>query len=959
MKRLGLLVGFIAIILSSEITFAFSDLDKQQNMSGMGNVLETDSSGTELSMDDDSLLPESRQTDSGVQKRSRNQKELQKMQRTIEKRSTTDTTEKGEEQEKEKQPKLVLKAEPGDGLAVLSWRIIDFKDVKEKPEEGTLRYSIIYGIESGQPLKKIDVGTLTAYKLRELKNKQLYFIKVAAYTKDKKFFLASEEEKIIPVADDELGSILEKAFAKKTLTLQDKIEYAPLKRELRQFGYDFFKNSLATTSISDNLPVGSDYVIGPGDSLRINIWGALQARLELLVDRNGEISIPKVGIVKVWGLTYNQAKEAINNSISRYFKGFELNITLGNIRSIQVFLVGEVEAPGVYTVSALATVVNALAAAGGPSKNGSLRTVKISRGGVLFQEVDLYDIFLSGDRSKDIRLENGDTIFVPVIGPVVGIVGEVKRPSIYELKDKMSLLKAIAMAGGITAAGDTSRLQVERIEGNTARIVLDYETKGKDVNKDLDQVVMQDRDLVKVFPVSEAVRQIVTLKGNVVRPGEFQYRKGMRVTDILPGYSSLLPDSYLESAEIIRLVLPDLHREIISFNLKRALSGDAKENIELNEQDTIKVFSRWDLQEKPVVSINGQVVNPGTYDYYPNMTVRDLLNASGSLKRNAFLDGAELTRVVVEYGKAKSIRLHVDIGKALAGDNEANLLLQPDDVLIVRGIVGWLEATDRFVTLKGEFKFPGTYSIAKGEKISSVIARAGGYTDRAYLKGAKFTRKAVRESQQKRMNEIIVRTEKDILQRQAAMASVAASKEELEGTKSALDGLLRILERLKTAKAEGRVVIRLDTLDELQKSNYDLELIGGDTLEIPQIPNVVSIMGEVYNSTTLVYQNGTNVSNYLKKAGGPTREAEDSEMYLIRADGSVASRQQSSFGIHWDEYSRRWTFGGFLAMNMDPGDTLVVPQRLERTAWLRDIKDITTILSQIALTAGTVLLGLK
>jgi protein involved in polysaccharide export with SLBB domain len=460
--------------------------------------------------------------------------------------------------------------------------------------------------------------------------------------------------------------------------------------------------------------------------------------------------------------------------------------------------------------------------------------------------------------------------------------------------------------------------------------------------------------MVKVFPVNEAVRKVVSLKGNVARPGEYQFREGMRITDLIASFTALLPDSYMESGEVTRLVPPDLHREILSFNLRKALEGDPAENLLLHEQDTVKVFSRWDMQEKPTVSINGQVVNPGTYDFYPRMTVRDLVTAAGSLKRNAYLNNAELTRIVVANGRAEATRIGVDLGKALTGDPQQNMELQPDDVLIVRGIVDWLEATDRFIALQGEVKFPGVYSITKGERLSSVIARAGGYSDKAYLRGAKFTRKSVQESQQRRMDEVIARSEKDILQKQGELAALSASKEELEATKAALEGLMKGLERLKTVRAEGRVVIHLASLDDLRKSPYDLELQGGDSLEIPQTPSVVSVMGEVYNQTTLVYLPAKNVGFYLKKSGGPTRDAEEDEMYLIKADGSVMSRQQSTAGIHWDEDQRSWTFGGFMSSSMDPGDTLVVPQRLERIAWMRDIKDITTIISQIALTAGVI-----
>jgi protein involved in polysaccharide export with SLBB domain len=846
-------------------------------------------------------------------------------------------------------PKIVLQIEPGDGLAELKWNVINLPQTADDP---SFKFTILYGMESGQLTKKIDVGAVTSYTLRGLINNQVYYVQINGLSKDKKLIVSSGEEHFTPIPEEESGSVLEKSFAGESVTLQDKIKKQKFKRKLRQFGYEFFKNSQTAATSMDTLPVGSDYVIGPGDSLRIDLWGGVQARYETNVDRNGEISIPKIGSVKVWGLTYEQVKGVINKAISRIYKNYELNVTLGRLRTIQVFVVGEVKAPGTYRVSSLATVINALTEAGGPSKNGSLRKIDLLKGGKIVQQIDLYDVFLSGDRSKDLRLENGDTIFVPVIGPVVAVAGEVKRPAIYELKEITMLPQVLAMAGGITAAGDIARIQVERIEGNTARIALDYELKGKQPDIDLADVEVSDRDMVKIFPVNEATRRVVTLKGNVNRPGEYQFKEGMKITDIIPSFEVLLPDSYPNAAEIIRLAPPDMHREVLSFNLVRALTGDPGENVALHEQDIIKVFSRWEMQEKPVVAINGKVVNPGNYNFYPKMTVRDLVTAAGSLKRNALMSNAELTRIVIENGSAKSTRHFIDLAKALEGDPVQNKELQPDDVLIVRGVVDWPEATDRLVTLNGEVKYPGIYSISKGERLSSVIARAGGYTDKAYLRGAKFTRKSVQETQQKRMDEVLERTEKDISKKEAQLAAVSASKEELEATKAAIEGLKKNLEKLKSAKAEGRVVIHLAALEVLQKSPYDLELQGRDILDIPQTPNVVYVMGQVYNQANLVFIPAKNVGFYLNKAGGPNRDAEESEMYLIKADGSVQSRQQSSLGIHWDEDARSWTFSGFMSTIMYPGDTLVVPQQLERIAWLREIKDLTQVLANVALTAG-------
>jgi len=906
--------------------------------------------------DDQRMFPDSNMQEQGLTPEQKFENELLNGSQNDEKNST-DFSKPATEKKNKLKTGLVVKAEPGDGLARLSWQPSGYR----KPlEDETIQYRILIGLAPNKPLKTIDPGKDTTYTLRDLKNHQVYYVQIIAINREQKLIIKSEEIKIIPLPVEEMGSSLEKIFSSKNQTLQDKLTPEPFKRELRQFGYDFFKNSAQLLDAMDNLPVGDNYVMGPGDSLNLSIWGSINARYSLTVDRNGEVMIPKVGVVKVWGLSYEKAKEAIEKIVSRYFKNYDMNISLGKLRSIQVFVVGEVELPGSYPISTLATVVNALSAAGGPTRNGSLRAIKLARNGKPAVDIDLYDIFLSGDRSKDIRLQNGDTIFVPVIGPVVAVAGEVKRPAIYETKGTPSLADVIRMAGGITASGFTGRIQIERFSGNNSKVVLDYEPQDGNLDNVTAGIRIQDRDMVKIFPVHEAVRQVVSLAGNIVRPGQYQFRKGMHVRDVIPVFADLLPESYLESAEITRLAMPDYHKEILNFNLRKALEGDETENIALQEQDTIKVFSRWEMQEKPSVIINGFVVNPGKYDFHPGMTVRDLVSASGSPKRNALLDMAELSRVQVTGDKATATRVQIDLGKAISGDPANNLALKPDDVLIVRGIIGWVDSTDKFVNLKGEVQYPGVYSVARGEKLSSVIARAGGFTDKAYLRGAKFTRRSVQKEQQKRMDEILLRTEKDINQKQAALASLASSKEELDATKAALEGLQKDLERMKTLKAEGRVVIRLAQIEELKKSSYDLEMEGGDTLEIPIRSNVVNVMGQVYNPVSFVFvPERSSVETYLNKAGGATNDAEVSEMFIIKADGTVFSRQQSSFGIKWSDDARQWTLGSFMSSYLEPGDTLVIPQKLERTAWLRDIKDITTIISQIALTAGTVFIGLR
>jgi protein involved in polysaccharide export with SLBB domain len=840
-----------------------------------------------------------------------------------------------------KKPGIVLKSEPGDGLVKLNWSF------PAKVEEQGLRFSIRFGTESEKYFKTLEIGGGSEYILRDLKNFQPYFIQLIALDRDQKTLLKSEEVRVIPIPSDSQGSRIEKAFLKTNPTMLDTIEPEQIRRELKQFGYDFFKNSLQLTNAIDAMPVGSQYILGPGDVIALTVWGSVNLRLEMTVDRNGELTIPKVGPVRVWGLPFDKAKTAVSEALSRYFRNYEMSLTLGKLRTIQVYVVGSVEAPGNYPVSALATVINALAAAGGPAHNGSLRAVRVTRNSQTVATVDLYDMLLSGDRNKDVQLQNGDTIFVPVIGPVVAVAGEVRRPAIYELNGKTTVAEILKMAGGVAANGSLGRIQIERLENNTGRISLDLVSKTGALETELGKVELKDRDMVKIFPVQSAMRQVVVMKGNLQQPGEYQFRPGMRLTDLIPSTQALLPESYLDSVEITRLSPPDYRRELITVSLRRALAGNQADNPVLQEQDTIKVFSRWDMEEKPRVAINGAVVNPGLYDYFPGMTIRDLVTAAGSPKRNAFLDHAELSRIIISGDKAESKRISLDLGKALAGDTANNLPLKNDDVLIVRSVTDWQDTLDKFVTLKGEVRFPGIYSLARGEKLNSVLARAGGFTDKAYLRGAKFTRRSVRELQQKRMDEISVKSERDIQQKQASLAAVAVSKEELEATRAALESLQKSVAQLKNLRAEGRVVIQLSENDKLTDNSDDnITLEGGDELDIPLRPSVVSVLGQVYNPNSFVFQAGKSIDWYLDKTGGTVLDAETSEIYLVRADGTVLSRQQSFFG-------------GFLSSGMDAGDTLVVPQKLERVAWMRELKDWTQILANIALTAGTVMLGLR
>jgi polysaccharide biosynthesis/export protein len=716
-----------------------------------------------------------------------------------------------------------------------------------------------------------------------------------------------------------------------------------------QFGYGFFRPDATGFSAQTDVPVGPDYVIGVGDRLVLTLWGSVEGSYELEVNRSGEIVLPKVGSIKVLGTSYGQLPSLIRANLSRVIKDYHLTVNMGKLHLIKVYLVGEVKAPGDYTITSLSTLLNALSAAGGPTKNGSLRNIQVKRGGRLVESVDLYDFFLKGDKSRDIRLQPGDTIFVPVLGRVVGVAGNVRRPAIYELKDEKTLRDVIGLAEGINPSGYLQRVQILRVQAHDKKIVSDFNLDTKVPGKQIDDLTgaikVQDMDLVKIFPIDPTLRGYVRLTGYLLRTGDYALQPGARISSVLLK-ENLLPEYYREAGELTRLCPPDFHPEKIFFNVAKALQGDPENDLELKEFDSLQIFSRWEKERMPTVRIGGEIDRPGQYRLFERMTVRDLVIQAGNPKLTAYLKNAEISRLKKSGERVTSFPISVDLEQALKGDPKANLALLPFDEITIRKIPDWSEETDRYVTLKGEVVFPGIYPIYKGERLSALIERAGGYTDKAYLKAAKFTRKSVQEEQQKRMDEMIAKSEQDITKKQGELSSVASSAEELAATKASLDGLLRTVEKLKQAKAEGRMVIQLARLDAFKGSSSDVELMGGDTLFLPSTPNSVNVMGQVYNPTAFILMPGEDVSYYLKRAGGATRDAETGEMYIVRADGSVESSQNHSHFLFFNKFG---------ATELDSGDTLIVPQRIERTAWMRDIKDTATILGQIALTAGVLI----
>jgi polysaccharide export outer membrane protein len=732
-------------------------------------------------------------------------------------------------------------------------------------------------------------------------------------------------------------------------------EASEVSADLEQFGYAVFQTPVSTFAPITNVPVGPDYVIGPGDSFTVTLWGRIDARHTLVVDRNGQVILPEVGALKVWGMKFGALESYLYNEISRKFTDFKMSVTMERLRTIQVFIVGEAATPGTYTVSSLSTVINALFAAGGPSKNGSLRKIRLLRNGAEPNQVDLYEFLLGGDRSEDVHLQNGDTVFVPLIGPVVGVAGNVKRPAIYEMIQPMNLRQVLDLAGGVTFAGWLQRVQVERVEDHQRRIVADFnlsEQADPNEQKRALETVVRDGDLVKVFSVTAAERNVVYLEGHVVRPGMYEWKPGMRLRDIIASYDVVLPQPNLMAGEIERLVPPDMHPIVIPFNLSRLLAGDDSQNIELASQDTVRVF-RWDQRHIETVRISGMVYEPNEYRLTPQMRVRDLIDRAGGLRKNAYLRDAEITRYDVRQSGVTTERININLELVMSQDPEQNILLHDYDQLVVRPIPDL--AFDRMAQITGEVRFPGTYPIRRDETLSSLIERAGGYTENAYLKGAVFTRKSAKEVQRRRLDQLIQRTEVSMLSGTNEAIGGALDAETAQSQQTVLAAKKELLTKLQAVEITGRVVVKLTPLDDFRNSASDIQLEDGDSLVVPQTPGVVHVVGEVFNETSLLYQKDATVGYYLRRVGGTTDEADDKQVSVIKADGSVVSKSQGGGSlVTWDSEYNQWSFGGFMGLQLDPGDTIVVPRKLDKFFWLKTTKDITQIVFQIAVAAGVV-----
>ena len=785
-------------------------------------------------------------------------------------------------------------------------------------------------------------------------------------------------------------------------------QYSDRSVNLQRFGAEIFRTGSGNTDrLPMDMPVGPEYVLGPGDGLSIQLWGGVSQRLVRVVDRQGRVALPEVGTVEVAGKSLGDVQRMVQTQLRTQLRDVQADVSLSRLRSVRVYVVGDVERAGAYDVSSLSTPLNAVYMAGGPTVGGSLRTIRHYRGKQLLQETDVYDLLLHGVSADMQGLQAGDTVMVPPLGPQVTVEGMVRRPAIYETHGEKNLSEILELAGGVMQTGTLRHVDVERVESHLSRSMLRLDipedNNQASVTKALDDFQIQDGDKVKISPILPYADKTVYLEGHVFRPGKFAYRDGMKVTDVIHSYNELLPEPYARHAEVIRLNPPDYTPHVLAFNLADALAN-GEQDIVLKPFDTIRVFGRYDFEDPPIVTVSGEVRDPGdhitngaTYlrdavflaggatndaqltdaqvfrraedgsmqvlsvslsralagdpkenlllspkdrvfihksqgranpptvtisgeverpGKYPlgdNLTAAGLVKLAGGLKRSAFTDEADLTRYQIQDGtRVIGDHVMVPIAKALANEPDSDMRLHDGDVLAIRQLAGWNDI-GASITVRGEVVHPGTYGIQEGERLSSIIERAGGFRNDAYPYGAVFQRVQVRELEEKNHEQLM----REIHGQEAALRQAPDTDDDQRRAKAAaLQQWEATLREMENTPPSGRLVIHISSnAKRWANTSADIQVRAGDSIYIPKKPNTVIVDGSVYNPTAITFRSGRNAGWYLQQAGGPNNMANKKGMFVIRGDGSVVGNSGGLFN------------GGFEHAELRPGDMVVVPEK--------------------------------
>lgn len=773
------------------------------------------------------------------------------------------------------------------------------------------------------------------------------------------------------------------------------------------FGADLFRTVPSTFAPLDQTPVPPDYVVGPGDELRIRAWGQVNFNADLRVDRSGEIYLPQVGGVHVAGLPFSGLDGQLRKSIGRVYRNFDLTVNVGQIRAIQVYVAGQARRAGVYTVSSLSTLVDALFASGGPSVEGSMRHIQLKREGSVITDFDLYALLVHGDKSKDVKLLSGDVIFIPAAGPSVAVTGSVRTPAIYELREGETIGEAVTNAGGPSTLASNSRVSVQRIANQRDQQAMEVAMDATGLATPL-----AGGDILRVISVVPRFQKTITLRGNTANPGHFAWHEGMRLSDLIPDRDALLSRDYWWRRAQLGLPAPEFE-PIPAFSTLRQPSTPLEIPRRQFQPPPQRPLGQRgsSLQPGTVATDQDQTNNPdGQYPYYPYPSQQQQ-QQYGQLYPEQPLDNSgyypdsqqpylNSQQQQTQYGRASSSSLAAqqmqlqtqntpqqvertdvriaapeidwkyavierldrdtlktslipfDLGKlVMQHDPAQDLELQPGDVVTVfsqADIHVPLEEQTKYVRLEGEFLHAGIYSVKPGEGLRELVQRAGGLSSGAYLYGSEFTRESARVEQQARINEYVQNLEMQITRGSLALAASPGSSQDLGGTAAQASGR-ELIARLRQIRATGRIVLEFKSSNTGQDMVPDLPLEDGDRFVVPPVPATINVVGSVYDQNSFLYKSERRSGAYLHLAGGPNRDADKKHVFIIRADGSVVSREAAN-GVWGNTFEQ---------LRMNPGDTIVVPEKSLSGIGLRNFLQWSQLFSQLALSAASLAIVAK
>jgi polysaccharide export outer membrane protein len=716
---------------------------------------------------------------------------------------------------------------------------------------------------------------------------------------------------------------------------------------IKPFGYDLFASDPSTFAPGNEVPIPSDYRIGPGDLIEIQLFGQRNDSFSLGISREGMIRFPGIGPIHAFekGTSFLELKNHLKEKIQEHLgEGVQSAITLGAFRSMRIFLLGEVRKQGAYTVSALSTTINALLSCGGIKETGSLRNIQLKRGGKIISTLDLYDLLLHGDTSADHSLQPGDVIFVPVVEKQISISGAVRRPAKFEIRGGETLQDALELAGGVEGRAYLSNIRLERLGEDFRPIVKNLSIPNDSAYK------LVSGDIISLGSASSEVMNSVSLLGNVERPGEYEWRKGLRISDLIDDAHDLLPKTDLKYG-LIRRKLDNGMVQVLSFVPTDLIIKGGQQSILLEQKDAIYFFSNEsartnlldgvldDLRRQSssgnralIVNVSGLVRFPGQYPLVEGMNLSQLLDAAGGLRDAAYSLSAELTRMSIDQDEKASIE-HINVSNLDDDNFSSSFKLYPYDHLHIKKVPFWSE--NLTVTLTGEFVFPGTYQILRGETLADVIERAGGLTDRSFAEGAIFTRQHIKKKESQQKEKFINRLENLI-----AYENLEKSNES-DGT---LEQSRALLVRLRSMPSVGRLVIDLETQIS-RTSDTQITLLDGDALHVPEAPQEVIVSGEVQFPTSHLVDSSLQLKDYIERSGGFTERSDKDLIAVVKSNGMVIQQKD---GNKW--FSSTKQIG-----NVSAGDMIIVPVKIELPSrWLENLSTSTQILYQLSVAAAAV-----